>query len=302
MHAEFTHRDALAALSEQELADLKRQSPRPAAMRLLTIALLLALTSSAVLLSPSWPLFLLAAFIHGTLISYLFMLEHEAIHGTVFSHSWPNTVLAEVTGFLLLLPPRYFRYFHFAHHRHTQDPARDPELSSPRPSGWRAYLWHHTGIPYWRAEIMVLIDNALARKFPSYVPVSGRAKVIWEARAHLCVMTLLIAISLWFRSPLILELWIVPALLGQPMLRAFLHAEHAGCPHEDDMLTNTRTTFTNRIMNFLTWNAAHHTAHHALPVVPFHRLPKLTAIIEERIANKAQSYPDAHAKIRDSWA
>ena len=43
----------------------------------------------------------------------------------------------------------------------------------------------------------------------------------------------------------ILQFWLLPLLLGQPFLRLFLLAEHAGCPHEPDMLKNSRTTRTN---------------------------------------------------------
>jgi hypothetical protein len=56
---------------------------------------------------------------HGIVLVSLFTLEHESIHGTAFRTPWINIVCAEAVGFLLLLPPRYFRYFHFAHHRHT---------------------------------------------------------------------------------------------------------------------------------------------------------------------------------------
>jgi hypothetical protein len=44
-------------------------------------------------------------------------------------------------------------------------------------------------------------------------------------------------------SPAPLIYWIVPALLGQPWLRLFLLAEHAGCPQVRDMLANSRTTY-----------------------------------------------------------
>ena len=32
----------------------------------------------------------------------------------------------------IFIPPIWFRYFHFAHHRHTHDPDNDPELMSPQ--------------------------------------------------------------------------------------------------------------------------------------------------------------------------
>ena len=40
--------------------------------------------------------------------------------------------------------------------------------------------------------------------------------------------------------------WILPQLLCQPFLRAYVLAEHTGCTMDRNGLTNTRTTLTNR--------------------------------------------------------
>ena len=53
--------------------------------------------------------------------------------------------------------------------------------------------------------------------------------------------------------------------------------EHLGMPHVGDVLRNTRSTRTGRAMRWLCWNMQYHTAHHAFPGVPFHRLPQLHA-------------------------
>jgi fatty acid desaturase len=41
---------------------------------------------------------------------------------TAFKSRRLNRGVAFAAGLFLLLPPNWFRYFHFAHHRHTQDP------------------------------------------------------------------------------------------------------------------------------------------------------------------------------------
>jgi fatty acid desaturase len=51
--------------------------------------------------------------------------------------------------------------------------------------------------------------------------------------------------------------------------------EHLGLPHEDNVLVNTRSTRTNAVMRWLGWQMQYHTAHHAFPGVPFHRLHEL---------------------------
>jgi fatty acid desaturase len=122
-----------------------------------------------------------------------------------------------------------------------------------------------------------------------------------EARAYLAVYAALAFASLWQGWTWPLYLWIGPALIGQPFLRAYLLAEHAACPLIPDMLANTRTTFAGRLVNLLAWNMPHHTAHHALPVVPFHQLPRLTARLEQHLKSRADGYIDAHRQIRAAW-
>ncbi|MBL8895815.1 MAG: fatty acid desaturase [Rhizobiales bacterium] len=302
MHEEFTHRDALAALSARELSELKETRDVPGLLHLAGHALLLCLTGSLVLWAADPALKILAMTLHGIAFVSLFALEHETIHGTAFRTPWLNAIIAEACGFLLLLPPRHFRFFHFAHHRHTQDPANDPELASPKPSDWRGYLWHLSGIPYWRAEISVLINNARGRQLPDFVPANARAKLVLEARLHLAAMAALAIAGIAFSWSWILTLWVVPALLGQPFLRAYLMAEHGACPLVANMLANSRTTYTNRLVRFLAWNMPFHSAHHALPTVPFHRLPALNGNLAARLQKTANGYGEAHRQIRAAWA
>ena len=84
--------------------------------------------------------------------------------------------------------------------------------------------------------------------------------------------------------------WIVPALLGQPFLRLFLLAEHTNCPHVENMFENTRTTFTTRLVRLVAWNMPFHAEHHALPTVPFHKLPELHEAVRAHLKTTADGY------------
>ena len=301
MHHEITHKEAIAALDGGELVALKTTSDGPGLLRLAFHLGWLAATSAVMLAAPNIWILLPVLLLHGIALVFLFSLEHECIHGTAFRTPLLNKILAEAAGFLLVLPPRYFRYFHFAHHRHTQDAARDPELASPRPRNAGEYLRYLTGLPYWRAQISTVFRSALGKADYDFVPHGGRNSLVIEARAYLTAYAALALASLWQHWTLPLYLWIVPALIGQPFLRAYLLAEHAACPLVADMLANTRTTFASRPVNLLAWNMPHHTAHHALPVVPFHRLPRLTARLDRHLKSRADGYVDAHRQIRAAW-
>ena len=91
-------------------------------------------------------------------------------------------------------------------------------------------------------------------------------------------------------STALLWFWIIPALLGQPFLRLYLLAEHARCPHVANMLANTRTTFTNRLVRWLAWNMPYHAEHHAYPAVPFHQLPALHDIARRHLLVTENGY------------
>lgn len=52
---------------------------------------------------------------HGFLLVSLFAPLHESIHRTAFRSRWVNTAVSWCCGAVLMLPPDYFRAFHFAH-------------------------------------------------------------------------------------------------------------------------------------------------------------------------------------------
>jgi fatty acid desaturase len=78
--------------------------------------------------------------------------------------------------------------------------------------------------------------------------------------------------------------------LAQPFLRLYLLAEHGDCPQVANMLENTRTTFTNRVVRFVAWNMPYHAEHHCYPAVPFHNLPALHDIAREQLQVTAPGY------------
>jgi fatty acid desaturase len=245
-----------------------------------------------------WP----AMLVHGVVLVFLFAPLHECIHRTAFKSRALNETFGFVAGLLLLLPREYFRAFHFAHHRFTQDPARDPELASPKPRSLPRWLWQASGLPYWIAGIRGILGHALGRMPETfYANDRQRRAVILEARIALALYAAVAILSIWTGSNAALLYWIVPALLGQPALRLYLMAEHTLCPLSDDMLENTRTTYTNGLVRFLAWNMPYHAEHHAFPAVPFHRLPEVNRAIRLRLKSTAPGYWTVQRDILNSY-
>ncbi len=232
-----------------------------------------------------------AIVLHGLVLNFMFCALHESIHRTAFASRWANDLVAAVCGALLLLPPEFFRCFHFAHHRFTQDPARDPELAQPAPATLGSYLWRASGLPNWHKRLTVTLRHALTgRVSEPFVPPAKYPLIVREARILWGCYLGVALVSLYLQRADALIYWILPAMVGQPFLRLFLLAEHIGCAFSDDMLSNTRTTHTNAAVLLLTWRMPYHAEHHSFPSVPFHALAKVNALIGERTQVKARGY------------
>jgi hypothetical protein len=79
--------------------------------------------------SGSWLLLAASEMAMGLVASFYFAGFHEMIHNTAFATRWLNKSLAHVTGFFIFRGANWYWYFHWYHHRFTNDPKRDPELS-----------------------------------------------------------------------------------------------------------------------------------------------------------------------------
>ena len=259
--------------------------------------------AAAVLIAPTWWLTLLGMLALGVLLVALFAPLHETAHRTVFAAHWANTALAQLAGFILLIPPVWFRHYHMAHHRHTQDPDHDPELARPKPTSLARYAWHLTGVPTWISLIRALVLLAAGRtQAMAYVPGHARADVVANARWHIAGYGAVVAVSVWLQSPVALLIWIGPLVLAQPLLRAYLLAEHTGCAIVPDVTRNTRTTLASRLLCWLAWNMPYHAEHHLYPSVPFHRLPDLHTQIAPALGHVTDGYGAAHREIRGGFA
>jgi len=234
---------------------------------------------------------------YGALLIFLFAPLHETIHFTAFKSRWLNNLVAAPIGFLLLIPFRSFRIFHYAHHRHTQNPELDPELIDIKPLIRRYYWLYLTGLPTWWQGLRSIWRHAGGIVDESYIETRHHAAIIAEARLHLAGYGLLFLISLFASSAFLWWFWVLPALVAQPLLRLYLLAEHSGCDLSDNMLENSRTTYSTPWICFLAWNMPFHAEHHYMASVPFHALPALHAYTGQRVKHRGDGYYKVNREI-----
>lgn len=287
------HRQLLAGLTEAERLALTRRADAPGLVHLACHFGVIALLGTLIAMgAPGWQLLIP---VQGVVLVFLFTLLHETVHETPFATRWLNLWAGRICGFVVILPPLWFRYFHFAHHRFTNDPDRDPELASGKPDGWGTYLAHVSGMPVWIEHVTGLLRIAHGKARDPFLPTNAHDRVTREARWMVAAYAMaMAAMAIW---PVLLWVWPLPMLAGQPFLRLYLLAEHGRCPPVANMLENTRTTFTGGLIRRLAWNMPFHAEHHAYPSVPFHKLPAFHAIARPHLKSTSDGYGAFHGEV-----
>jgi fatty acid desaturase len=287
-----------------QLRALSGKSNAPAFLRVLLQYALIAANATAIWLvqqrfGGGWAMPLVA--LQGFIVSFQFMLVHETAHRTAFRSRWPNLLFGHVSGAAIVLPYEYYTEFHWDHHRYTQDAAQDPELVFRDPPRSLAMLvFAFSGITQVLKRLQLMLRHAITGKVTvPWVPAAKHRLTVREARLYILAYLALAAISAAFGSTLLLWIWVGPILVGQFMLRPYLLSEHTGCGHTRSAFENTRTTHTNALMRWFTWNMPYHAEHHAYPSVPFHALPALNRLVDDRIRHKGHGY---HRVVREVWS
>ena len=275
MQEMFARRDLI---DPAELRALCAASDRAGARQVASHLGAIAVTGTA--LGLTWGTFwaVPAFLLHGVLINFLYAGQHELSHWTVFRTRWPNEWFGRLFGFIGFFPRDFDQIQHTAHHRHTQDWARDGELFRDRYTLTSYLLWL-LGPTYWYTRWRRILRFAAGRVTEPYIPAARHADMVREARWHLAGYAAIASVSVATGSWAAVTFWLAPMLATKVVHQLQNTIEHLGLPHDGNILHNTRSTRTNAVLRWMCWNMQFHTAHHAFPGVPFHRLPALHAAL-----------------------
>ena len=180
------------------------------------------------------------------LINYLFAAQHEFNHYTVFETRWLNDVFNRVTGFLLLYPRSQERWFHYQHHRHTQDWDNDAELLAREgPYRLAPYLIYLLGISYWWNRVRRMFRDASGNVVGNYYTAPQRAHIIAEARWHLGLYSIGILASMLLESAAMVTLWLAPMLVTK-VFHQIQNITSTLASHTRTIRVSTRVPFAQR--------------------------------------------------------
>ena len=283
--------------------ELKRLSARrdgPALRHFGLWAVLLgAAGAAAYVLWPS-PWCVPAFLAYGVLYSMSDYHSHNAAHGTLFRTRWINEALLRVAGFMTLHESHYWRWGHTRHHTETIVVGRDPEIATPRPPDWGALLdffFLKSGIVQIR-NIVIHAAGILTPQAKEFIPRSEWKRVVRASRAYAAVFIAVIAACAVTASVLPALFVVLPRFYGGFVAQLFNLTQHAGLAENvRDHRLNSRTVILNRVFSFLYMNTNYHIEHHMFPMVPFHALPRLHALIVDQCPPPHRGLIEAYREI-----
>jgi fatty acid desaturase len=246
----------------------------------------------------TWPFRFGGLLLLGWGLAFSFCAMHECSHRTAFMDRQRNDTLAWWFGVLSFYNADFYRRYHQWHHRHTHQPGLDPELEDTPPNSLASYLFEVSGLPWWLGKVRGHW-RGLQGDFHAnpYIPAESQGRVRDSLRWQFAVYGALLLLSIPAGNGFLLRFWLLPLIVGQPMLRLVLMAEHGGCAFNNDVLANTRTTVTLAPLRWLMWNMSFHAEHHLYPSLPFHALQRAHALIGPHLAHCDQGYLRVHRRF-----
>ena len=296
--AEWYHSE----VPRKAMKGLMQRSDGPAIRdTILLYGLMIAFAGIGIVLWPSWwsaPFWLAYGVLYGSASDSRW---HECQHGTAFKTPWMNEVVYQIACFMIVRNPAAWRWSHARHHTDTYIVGRDPEIAIMRPPAFYKVLSNFFGIFDGFAGWSRMLLNATGRLHPeeaTFIPASDTGKVVRVARIWLAIYGVTIALVVWTASILPLMVIGLPRLYG-----AWHHVmcgllQHGGlADNVIDHRLNARTVLMNPVSRFIYWNMNYHVEHHMFPMVPYHALPRLHALIKDDLPAPDRSIAEAFGKM-----
>jgi fatty acid desaturase len=230
----------------------------------------------------------------------LAILMHDAAHGTLFKTRWFNQVLADwACARPIWNDLSKYRAHHLIHHAKTgTDADTDLSLVTPFPCSRRSLarkflrdLSGLTGLKFFAGRLLMdmgylrwTIANDVTR-LPA-VPMRERLRLLARNASPTVIVNALLFALLWAAGhPWLFVAWVAAYMTPFSLfVRIRSLAEHACTERSPDMFRNTRTTragwFARATVAPLRVN--YHLEHHAMPGVPYFRLPAMHRMLREQ--------------------
>ena len=279
--------DDLSQLSDGELKKLELKIARKYSGKVPWIAVIWAFANMAVWLS-LWPLVFMdilplwAAFPIATVnMALVYLPTHEAQHDIIARPGtklrWLNELVGHATIWMIVYPFQVLRITHLDHHRHTNDPELDVDITVNSNGPWHA-IWN-----------IIVQRQPNAKRNHDYAAAlyrAGRLDLLVVSIAYKLGFIAILGTLAWNRYALeALFLWWLPYHLAITYIVFFL----SWAPHhpggEQGRYRNTRS-WKSKVGNLGSMGMQFHIVHHLHPYIPLHLTPaaywEMKPILEAR--------------------
>ncbi|MFN3196900.1 MAG: fatty acid desaturase [Bradymonadia bacterium] len=199
---------------------------------------------------------------------------HDASHRSVTRKRWPNEVVGRLCSIVLTAPFPAFRHVHLTHHKHTNDPVKDPDFWSGRGPKWLLPLrW-------------------LTQDFHYYVVYARagrpRKELVETVSTLVLIYGLIITLVVAGHGTEVALAWLIPARLAI----GFLAFSFDYLPHRPHQITSKEDRYKATTLRPSGWMTPllmfqnYHLIHHLYPAVPFYRYAKVWRERREQLLAK----------------
>ncbi|MES1242505.1 MAG: fatty acid desaturase [Acidobacteriota bacterium] len=227
----------------------------------------------------------------GLIYAHGVELQHQALHNTAFPSKLWNRVVGFFMGLPLLVSYSDYQYSHLRHHRllGTGDDREFFNYGYDRLTSLKPLLMHLFMVRHYR-DVTGFILRALMGKTKPDVKMENAVKIRAEYQWMGIFIALAVAVSVIFKTTLLLKIWFLPLLVGIPTHALIELPEHWGRNHDTlDVRENTRTIRTGWFGTWFTNGNNFHIEHHWLPAVPNDRFTEIHGRIAQEI--EIDTYP-----------
>ena len=214
-----------------------------------------------------------------------YTVAHDSVHGSISGNNpslrWLNKALGYMAAWILMIPITAHRHEHMAHHRHTNDPERDPDFPVARmqdspPAAARAALkitigqFNHYFTYRWRQA-----------------PMKQNLLLCLEVVAALLPRLAVLVSGYWVEGMVLFGLaWLVGVVVLLYLFAYIVHRPHDQVGRYADTSTILLPGPLGTVLTWLWLFQNYHSIHHLFPRVPFYQYAKLYNEIEEIMAAK----------------
>jgi fatty acid desaturase len=257
-------------ISRNEIASgLFEVSPTAFAWRI-AVWLGLMVSGAAITTQGGWVWFVIGATVTGLGIAHGVELSHQALHNTGFRTPLANEIVGVALGLPMLVSFYEYRLTHLRHHAKVGTP-EDTEffdygedISVGRMIIERFLMTRHY-VSYFAKLVRTLRGQPIGDFAPRH-----------QFRLHLfylislSALASLLALCLIADTPKPLLFWLFALLVIATPIHALIEfPEHYMCSRTtSDVMTNTRTLTSNRLMRWFTNSNNFHVEHHYFPTLP----------------------------------